>query len=70
MIYPIELMMACCSLMKHILAKMNEQDGFQFMSDKMYPFKDFNEFIGMAEYQKLEQGFVTEASALLRSLGT
>jgi 2,3-dimethylmalate lyase len=57
MIYPIELLMACCHLMRDMLSKLKENDGFEFSADRMMPFKDFNEFIGLSKYIHLERKF-------------
>jgi 2,3-dimethylmalate lyase len=57
MIYPIELLMACCYSMRDMLSRLEENDGFEFGSDRMLSFKDFNEFIGISRYTQLEQKF-------------
>jgi 2,3-dimethylmalate lyase len=62
MSYPIELLMACCFSMREMLSKLEENDGFEFGSDRMISFKDFNEFIGISQYRQLEQKFRKEAS--------
>lgn len=68
MIYPIELLMACCKLIKEMLDQMRERDGFEFMIDRMVKFNKFNEFIGMKRYQKLETKFIQEASEIIESV--
>jgi len=68
MIYPIELLMACCNLVKEMLGQMWERDGFEFMIDRMVKFNEFNQFIGMRRYQKLEKKFIQEASEIIKSV--